>query len=697
MTTHTSRRIANAMIALCSIFIAGAFALQLDGRQLEGIGSGDWVFVAGSVVGGAIYLWVGRAIVIRQPANTIGWLLLAVPAIGYLAIVNGDYATHTLGVDPGSLPFGRASAWLDRWLIIPALAGVIPLFLLYPDGRLPSPRWRLVGILTFAAPVLTAAGFAVTPGPLTGAMSDLETVPVTNPLGIDVAAGPIEALTQVGAALILLSALAALAALIVRYKQAGAEVRQQIRWLAFVGVAFLAEMALVVALGVAGVGDGPLGTGLFILMFFMLVVGIPAACGVAILKYRLYDLDVVVRKTVVAALLAAFIGLVYVAIVSGVGALVGSDRDSALAFLAAAVLAIAFQPARDRARRIADRLVYGHRATPYEVLAEFSERAGEAYSSDDVLPQMTEIVGRGLAAERATVWLRVGAELRPAASWPSTELGEPVPLSGNALPPLGQTAVEVRHRGELLGAIGVAMPPAEPLDPGKEKLVRDLAAQAGLVLRNVGLVEELRASRQRLVAAQDEERRRLERNLHDGAQQQLVALQVQLRLAEQLAGRDPDKERVLIHRLQTAANDALEDLRNLARGIYPPLLADQGLAAALEAQARRAPLPVRVEADEIGRAPQQVESAVYFCTLEALNNVSKYANAAHAGVRLSRANGHLVFEVSDDGVGFDPDATGYGTGIQGMADRLDAIGGSLDVASRPGAGTTVTGRIPIPA
>jgi signal transduction histidine kinase len=216
-----------------------------------------------------------------------------------------------------------------------------------------------------------------------------------------------------------------------------------------------------------------------------------------------------------------------------------------------------------------------------------------------------------------------------------------------------------------------------------------------LVLRNVRLIEELRASRQRLVAAQDEERRKLERNLHDGAQQQLVALSVQLKLAEQLAGKDVEKERELLAKLGSQANAALEDLRDLARGIYPPLLADKGLTAALGSQARKAAVPTAVEADGIGRYPQEIESAVYFCTLEALNNVAKYAEASRAVVRLSQRDGHVEFVVDDDGRGFDARATSYGTGLQGMSDRLDAIGGELVVESQPGAGSTVSGRVPV--
>jgi signal transduction histidine kinase len=204
----------------------------------------------------------------------------------------------------------------------------------------------------------------------------------------------------------------------------------------------------------------------------------------------------------------------------------------------------------------------------------------------------------------------------------------------------------------------------------------------------------LRASRQRLVAAQDEERRKLERNLHDGAQQQLVALTIKLRLVDSMTEKDPAKARELLATLQTDAADAIDTLRDLARGIYPPLLADKGLAAALDAQGRKAAIPVHVQQDGIARYPQQTEAAVYFCCLEALQNVAKYANATKATVSLSHKDGVLAFAVSDDGQGFDTATMPRGAGLQNMTDRLDALGGSIDIRSRPGGGTEVTGRVP---
>jgi signal transduction histidine kinase len=266
--------------------------------------------------------------------------------------------------------------------------------------------------------------------------------------------------------------------------------------------------------------------------------------------------------------------------------------------------------------------------------------------------------------------------------------GELSPLDGAGL------TVAVQHQGELLGALVVTKPPSDPVTPAEEALVADLAAQAGLVLRNAALIEDLRRSRQRIVVAQDAERRRLERNLHDGAQQQLVALAVKLRLVESLIPEDPQTAVRMTREMSADAGEALGTLRDLARGIYPSLLADLGLAAALEAQARKAALPVTIDADGVGRYPDDVEAAVYFSCLEALQNVAKYAQASAATVRLSSHDG-LEFEIRDDGRGFDAPSTPLGTGLQGIEDRVAAIGGALDVRSSPGRGTTITGRIPI--
>ena len=532
----------------------------------------------------------------------------------------------------------------------------------------------------------------------TGDFTDTLTVAIqSGPAGASLN-GPVLTVAALGA---IGASLASAAALLVRFRRARGEERQQIRWVAF-AVAIAAF--LFVALFVTGIGLGPnesrpLNDISFFLFFLTIGLGIPLAAGVAILKYRLWDLDIVLKKAAVAAVLVILIvvaALVLLGIVGGIVVGPLSDNPAAM-LLAGLAIGLLFWPLRRVARLIADRLVYGRRATPYEVLTEFSERLAETYSTQDVLLRMANVLHAATGAATATVWLRIGSELRPAAWWPADAEAPPaLRASAGSLPELpGDLAVEVRDQAELLGALVVAMPANDPLDRSRERVVQDLAGQAGLVLRNVRLIEELRASRQRLVKAQDDGRRAIERNIHDGAQQQLVALAVKLRLADAMVDKDTVKAHDLLGQIQQETSRALQDLRDLARGIYPPLLADKGLAAAVEAQARKSPVPIAVEADSIGRFPQEIEAAVYFCVLEGLQNALKHANSTRTTVRLAATDGHLTFQIADDGRGFDTGAAAYGTGLQGMADRLDAIGGTLEVTSAPGQGTTVTGRLPV--
>jgi signal transduction histidine kinase len=446
-----------------------------------------------------------------------------------------------------------------------------------------------------------------------------------------------------------------------------------------------------------------------ILSIVIIQLAIPISIALAVLRYRLYDIDVVISRTLVYGSLAVFITAVYVGIAVGIGAGIGGGGrpNLGLSILATAIVAVGFQPLRDRLQKVANRFVYGKRATPYEVLSQFSERVAESYAVDEVMPRMARVLADGTGARRADVWLRSGQCLRPAAAWPAdAPLLDPVLLNGGD-PPVAEGAdrmVAVRHQGELLGALSLTKRAGEVLTPVEENLLAHLAEQAGLVLKNVGLtadlqarLTELRASRQRLVSAQDEERRRLERNLHDGAQQHLVALKVKLGLAEMLATRDPARARITVMQLKADADEALETLRDLARGIYPPLLADKGLAAALESQARKATVPVAVDSGGLGRYPQEVEAAVYFCCLEALQNTQKYARATRVIIRLRAGEDRLRFEVVDDGIGFDAATTAKGSGLNNMVDRLDALGGDIELIASPGKGTRLCGSLPVGA
>jgi signal transduction histidine kinase len=623
-----------------------------------------------------VFAAAGVLVATRVPANPIGWLLLAAGAGTAIQEFAQQYAIYGLLDSPDAVPGAAVAAWIPEWVWIPFMAAIalfIPL--LYPDGHLPSRRWAWVAVLGGLGATIGTIAFALTPGPLEGFPGE------RNPFGVEGATW-IRTVGDDAMLLFLVALLGTVASLVVRVRRSRGDERQQLKWLALaialLGVSFL--------IGVPYWTLSGTGTSLDLLenLVVLGLAGVPVAIGISILKYRLYDIDVVINKAVVYGTLAAFITIVYVAIVVGIGALVESGGNAVLSAVAAAVIAVAFQPARRRAQRLANRVVYGDRATPYEVLSGFSERLAETYSIDDVLPRLARVLADGVGASGVTIALGSDGHERTVAVYP-----ERAETTGD------DRTFEVRHQGELHGRISVAMPPNENLGPAQEKLVADVAAQAGLVLRNARLIEDLKASRQRLVAAQDEERRRIERNIHDGAQQQLVALAVKLKLADTLVGRDEERAHAMLADLHVETNQALEDLRDLARGIYPPLLADKGLAAALESQGRKSVVPVSVESDGIGRYPQEVEAAVYFSCLEALQNVAKYAGATKATVRLAQTNGDLTFEVSDDGIGFDPAAASRGSGLQGIADRLAALGGELDVRSAPGDGTTVSGRLPV--
>ena len=673
MTTSTASLIARAFAVLGVLSTAVAMTLRLFTRP--GVADPLDLFILGWI---AVFGVIGWLIVVRRPQNTIGWIFLAV-AVG---VSLEAMLVSIAGLErSSSSSLARVGAWVEGWTWVPLVfvPTIFPL-LLFPDGRLPSRRWRpivwigAVGVVTFSF------SMAFDPRGYEGGRIPIALRP---PPGlVDVA--------SLGAILLLGAMIGGLVGTVQRFRRSRGEERQQLRWLAYSGM--LGAGVLATGFIVGGVLDtigvdvdeGPAGDALNILILLS-VLAIPIAMTVAILKYRLYDIDIVIRKTVVYAVLAGLIFVVGAGLVRlATGVLVGGRGGDAL-LLAGILIGLLVWPLRRVALRIADRLVFGGRASPYELLTEFSERMGEHFSADDVLPRMAEILARGTGAVSAIVWLTVEDEMRPAATWPL----------GSDRSDGGGFRVDVVDRGEVLGALSVETAANDPLDGTRQRSVRDLAAQAGLVLRNVRLIEDLRESRRRIVAAQDERAKKLERNIHDGAQQQLVALAVKQRLAASLIGKDDDRARALQEELHAETAQALEDLRDLARGIYPPLLADKGLEAALESQARRSSVPVAIESEGVGRYPAETESAVYFSVLESLQNVAKYAGASRATVRMSQANGTLSFEVEDDGRGFDPATAERGSGLQGIADRLAALDGDVAIRSVPGYGTTVAGRLPI--
>jgi signal transduction histidine kinase len=642
------------------------------------------------------YSTIGAFVASRRPANLVGWLVLVVGLGMSVFLLADEYAIRSLLVSPGSLPGGVFVAWADRGLWALDWFAVLPLTVtLFPTGRPISRFWWGVWAPAAAGLVMSLGAF-FTPGPLTAAIRASVDLHVQNPVGMPILT-PFHLLQT---PLFLVPFVLAGVAVVFRWRRAKAEERQQLKWLA-AAVGLIPVFIVAVLLLQHWPGQTWSDALLLVvgaLVFAPIWLGVPLAIAIAILKYRLYEIDVVINRALIYSTLAAFITAVYVVIVVGVGALIDSSGrpNLALSILATAIVAVAFQPVRTRVQALANRLVYGYRATPYEALTAFSHRVAGAYATEDILPRLAQVLAEGTGATITSVWIRRAGEPVAAANWPPAEPPLPVGLADHV--------IEVRHQGEALGDLTLKKRAGEPFTPVEAKLLNDLAAQAGQVLRNVRLTAELqdrldeisrqavelRASRQRIVSVQDAERRRLERNIHDGAQQHLVALAVKLRLAATLARRDPAKARRSLKELEAQTAEARQTLRDLAQGIYPPALREGGLVEALRPHAE-------VTANAIGRYDPEIEAGIYFSCLEAVQNATKYAKASRVRVDLRQQNGHLEFSVTDDGVGFDPRTASTGSGVQNMKDRVASLGGRLSLESQPGKGTTVAGLLPLTA
>jgi signal transduction histidine kinase len=468
-------------------------------------------------------------------------------------------------------------------------------------------------------------------------------------------------------------------------------------------------------------------------------VVVPFALALGASRRQPIRIDRLLVHTIVLAGLLGLVGASYVLVVLGLGRKPEGDEQTllGLSMLAAALAALAWVPARVRLTDLATRRVYGERHAPDEVLRTFGSRLTRALPLDELLLQLAESLKKTMTLDVAEVWTRVGGRLERAVSVPDRGPARVVlgteeevvvaraGVSGPAwarvwmpalVPPEGDPVMRVApvtNSGELLGMIVVRRPDgAIPFDEDDDQALTELARQVGLALHNVKLdsalqesldevrrqADELRASRTRIVEATDAERRRIERDLHDGAQQHLVALAVSVRLARQIADSDTDAAKDMLDQIGSDLQEAVQELRNLAHGIYPPLLMDRGLAEALTAAANRAVLPTEVRAEGLGRYPQQVESAIYFCCLEALQNAGKHAGeGATITVTVHEDEGALLFEVADTGAGFDMKSGAQrGHGFVNMADRVGAFGGTVAVDSAPGQGTTISGRVPLP-
>jgi signal transduction histidine kinase len=678
MTDRAGRIALAAAVLTLLLVVATGVLFTLDGAIGQDPVSN--VLVLAAV---ACYGVVGGLIASRLPNNPCGWLLLVI-GLGLVGTIGTDAAT-TVALQDGRHELATWTLWVNSWLLVVTVwPGIVLYLLVFPSGHLPSRRWRPFVIGLVALSVLGGVAHMAQPW---------EGEPITNPVSVPGVSSVAETLFLAISLAFAAAAIAVVVSLVVRFRRASSSDRQALRWLAVVGV--LAAALLVVTIAAGALGLDRIGDPFGVAFLLVVVVGLPSSAGVALLGHHLRGIEVVANRSLVYASLAATITAIYAVIVAGVGGVVGGgDRANVFAAVAAtAVAAIAFQPLRRRAHRLADRLIYGDRASPYELLATFTERLDEA-SLPEVLPRMTALVAQGTGAERVLIWLRDGADLRAVAAWPSdASLPSPRRVADGELPALDDRAFAFRHGGDLLGAITVSMPPREPLTPATERLLDDLSSQAGLVVRNVALVEELQRSRQRLVTSQDETRRRLERDLHDGAQQRLVTLSLDLRMARARADASGDAE--LTTRLDAAEQElarSLAELRELARGIHPAILTQNGLGAALRSLAERSAVPVELRSVPERRFSPEIEATAYFFVSEALANVAKHAEASRAWIAAEDGGERLALEVRDDGVG--GAALNGGSGLRGLADRVEAVGGRVDVRSDPGEGTVVRAEIP---
>ncbi|HWD80483.1 MAG TPA: histidine kinase [Kribbella sp.] len=623
---------------------------------------------------GAAFTAVGLYVLRMRPGHREARLFVATGIASTIMFFSRQYGLHD---EP--LPGAGWLGWIGVWplpLVI-ALTGVT--VMAFPDGRFLSRRWRTAALVMVAVAAVLAVPSALWP-----VEYDRVGLVAPHPFHIPGAGVAESLLTPARTVCYALFQLLFTAAVVARVLRAEGDEARQLRWFVFAAGMDL----LVLLVGVLTLGTpvpGLLGTPL-----------VAVAAGVAILKYRLYDIDPIINKTLVVGVMAAVITAGYLAVVVGVRALVPLP-EGVLSLVATALVALAFDPVRRRAQRLADRLVYGHRATPYEALSSLTAQL--LTPREELLDSLAATVANALGATEVVVWVGDDRELEPVAAWPV-----PCDRPPTSLAQLSQERCIVRpivHDQVTRGAVTLRKRVGEPLTEPEERLLTDLVAQAGLVIDHqakgkqvADQAAELQTAARRIVTAQDAARRRIERNLHDGAQQRLVTLGLELgALAERAAesGHPDLAERAEYARRQLL--DATAALREMARGLHPAVLTQDGLEPALATLADSSPVPVRLRVDVARRQPAEVEATAYFFVSEAITNAARHSGASLVEVVAQDNEGGLRVEVSDDGVGgADPTA---GSGLQGLVDRLAALGAQLELASPPEGGTRLRTLIPV--
>ncbi|WP_203336637.1 sensor histidine kinase [Nocardioides limicola] len=677
-------RIATGLAGVCVLLVLGGVLSYLvrgaPGREMFDA----WLFQNAPVgLSAVIFAMALRS----QPGNLSARWLFAASVFGSVHVAAAAVLYARAEAHPGLLEAVRrgevtlaelpASVVWPLWLLalwvfaagIPITLGV----LYFPNGELPSPRWRPVAWLAGTGMVLGWAAFAWGNRPRSQHVPVLESVPADDRVALTLLAVGLSAIGAAG--------LLTVASLVKRLRSTDPVQRRRVRPVVITGSLFVAVMVLLWPWqAVWTVVTVPA-----VLLFFTVL-------GLGITRGGLFDVEIIVSRAVTVAALSAAITLTYLAVVIGLGGLFGIRANLWLSVAATAVIAVGFEPVRKRVHAAATRLVLGDRPTPYELLADLSNRVARADSTEEVLAEAVRLLVETTGAERAEIRTKFGSVSEFASGAGVTP---PRPVMHSA---------PIAFTGELLGEVRLFATRNDPLPPSDEALLRQVAAMLGPVLRNARLtrdlhdrINDLRESRQRIVTVHDQARRALERDIHDGAQQNLLSLRIRLGLAATMAEQDGSAAGT-IEALSTAAAEAeaaIAQLRDIARGLFPPMLAEQGVVEALRTHALSAPVQVEVVAPELGRLSADVEAAIYFCCLEAIHNACKHAHPSRIRIDIGSSEQVVRFTVADDGTGFDTATAPRGTGLTNMRDRVDGLGGSVSVDSTPGGGTVVRAELPL--
>lgn len=635
------------------------------------------------------YSVVGALVASRHPRNPIGWMFCATGFLTALNMLSAGYDVYDrLAMPNGTLPGAVLARWLNLWAWLPnTLLPFTFLLLLFPTGRLLSTRWRSVA---WAAGLGTAAitiAIAFDPTPPKGLG-----ITGSNPFGMPGGAAITNALLAVAAPLLAVGILGSIASVVVRFRRADGVERAQVKWLAYAGV-FVVVGNLVGSIPFSIWPDNSWTLEFSIVMTFVTLVGIVTATGIAVLRYRLWDIDVVINRTLVYGSLSALVIAIYILIVGSLGALLQAEGSLPISLFGTGIVALSFEPLRERLQRSVNRLMYGERDDPYAVLGRLAQRLEVVIAAQVVLPTIVETVADALKLPYAAITLKEGERFVTAAEYrrgamPERKLAgelEILPLVFQA-EPIGQMVLAPRA-------------PDEPFSRTDRRLLEAIARQAGIAAYNVRLTQDLQHSRERLVTTREEERLRLRRDLHDGLGPVLAAMSFRLDAIHNLVENDPAAVRKLAVDLQAQIQEALMDIRRIAYDLRPPALDELGLVGALKehiasyTQGQGPQITLEAPAT-LPPLPAAVEVATYRIALEAMTNVSRHAGAQHCSVRLSLAD-ELDMEITDDGRGL-PDTVRAGVGLTSMRERAEELGGTCITQALPGGGTGVMVRLPLP-